>query len=515
MIVFEKWKSVLIGIIAVAAVTFALPNAIPLSGFFEDRRINLGLDLQGGSYLQLKVDIAAVIEERLGNMAEAIRTDMRKARIAIRDLDSDETTVRFLLRRDEDRNGADEVLTTLVGRDVEIVTSGLQYTISYTDEGLRQVALTTVDQAIEIVRNRIDETGTKEPVIQRQGQDRILIQLPGVDNPEDVKRLLGRTAKLGFQLVDIAADPVEVQASGRIPPGSELLPSLEEGGSPYLVKKEILISGDMLDDARPGFGQNNDPVVNFTLNAVGGARFGRVTGSNIGRPFAIVLDDKVVSAPVIQSQIFSNGQISGQFTIAETDELALLLRAGALPAPLTVLEERSVGPGLGSDSIEAGKIATVIGLVAVIAFIVASYGSFGVIATLALFFNIVLLVALLSLLNATLTLPGIAGIVLTMGMAVDANVLIFERIREELARGRTIAAAVNDGFRQATATIVDANLTTLFAALCLYFLGSGPIKGFSITLGIGVVTSMFTAVMVTRMLVTWWLNMRRPAELVL
>ncbi|MGC6485840.1 MAG: protein translocase subunit SecD [Candidatus Puniceispirillales bacterium] len=515
MIVFEKWKSALIGVIIVVAASLALPNVMPMGGFMEDRRINLGLDLQGGSYLQLKVDIDEVIEERLGNMAEAIRTEMRNARIAIRNLDSDAETASFTLRREDDRAGANEALSTLVGTDMTITTSGLDYQIAYTDEGLRQLALTTVDQAIEIVRNRIDETGTKEPIIQRQGADRILIQLPGVDNPEEVKRLLGRTAKLGFQLVDVSADPLEVQASGRVPPGSELLPALEEGAPPYLLKKRVLISGDMLDDARPGFGQNNDPVVNFTLNATGGARFGKITGQNIGRPFAIVLDGKVVSAPVIQGQIFSNGQISGRFTIAETDELSLLLRAGALPAPLTVLEERSVGPGLGSDSIEAGKVASMIGLIAVVAFIIASYGIFGVIATVALCVNIILLVAALSLLNATLTLPGIAGIVLTMGMAVDANVLIFERIREELARGRAIASAVNDGFRQATATIIDANLTTLFAALCLYFLGSGPIKGFSVTLGIGVITSMFTAVMVTRMLVSWYLNMRRPAKLVL
>lgn len=515
MIIFEKWKSALIGFVVVAAAIIALPNVAPIGGYLEDRRINLGLDLQGGSYLQLQVDIDSVIEERLGNLAEAIRTEMRGARVAIRDLDSDTTRVSFTLRRDDDRDKANTALSTLVGRDLLITPSGLNYSIAYTDEGLRQLAVTTVDQAIEIVRNRIDETGTKEPIIQRQGQDRILIQLPGVDNPEEVKRLLGRTAKLGFQLVDVSADPFEVQASGRVPPGSELLPSMDEEGPPYLVRKRVLISGDMLDDARPGFGQNNDPVVNFTLNATGGARFGKVTGQNIGRPFAIVLDGKVVSAPVIQAQIFSNGQISGRFSIAETDELALLLRAGALPAPLVVLEERSVGPGLGSDSIEAGKLATMIGLVAVVAFIIASYGSFGVIATVALMINIVLLVAALSLLNATLTLPGIAGIVLTMGMAVDANVLIFERIREELSRGRTIVSAVTDGFRQATSTIVDANLTTLFAALCLYFLGSGPIKGFSVTLGIGVITSMFSAVLVTRMFVAFWLNWRRPAKLVL
>ena len=515
MIIFEKWKSFSIGLVVLSALVTALPNIIPMQGFLDDRRINLGLDLQGGSYLQLKVDIDAVVEERLGNLAEAIRTEMRTARVTIRNLEADTSSVSFSLRREDDRSKAEQSLADLIGRDMQSENRGLEFTITYTDEGLRQLGLTTVDQAIEIVRNRIDESGTKEPIIQRQGQDRILIQLPGVDNPEEVKRLLGRTAKLGFQLVDVSADPLEVMASGRVPPGSELLPSMDPEGPPYLVKKRVLISGDMLDDARPAFGQNNDPVVNFTLNSTGGARFGKVTGQNIGRPFAIVLDGKVVSAPVIQAQIFSSGQISGRFSIAETDELALLLRAGALPAPLTVLEERSVGPGLGSDSIEAGKVASVIGLVSVIFFIVATYGVFGVIATLALIVNIILLVAALSMLNATLTLPGIAGIVLTMGMAVDANVLIFERIREELSRGRAIVSAVNDGFRQATSTIVDANLTTLFASMCLFFLGSGPIKGFSVTLGVGVLTSMFSAVLVTRMLMVFWLNWRRPAKLVL
>ena len=351
--------------------------------------------------------------------------------------------------------------------------------------------------------------------IRDRGSDRILIQLPGVDDPEAIKRLLGRTARLGFQLVDTSRSALEAQSSGRIPPGSEILPASDGSGELYLLRKRVLISGDMLDDARPGFGQNNDPVVNFTLNSTGGARFGKVTGQNIGRPFAIVLDDKVISAPVIRGQIFSNGQISGNFSIEETDELSLLLRAGALPAPLNVLEERSVGPGLGSDSIAAGKIAAVIGMIGVVIFVVASYGVYGVIATIALAFNMVMIIASLSLLQATLTLPGIAGIVLTMGMAVDANVLIFERIREELKKGRTTVKSVTAGFSQATTTIVDANLTTLFAVLFLYLLGSGPIKGFSVTLGLGVITSMFTAILVTRMMVSLWINFSRPKQLVL
>lgn len=519
MIVFEKWKIALISLVIAASALLAAPNVISSNdadgGILSSNRINLGLDLQGGSYLLLKVEMDDVLDERLSNIAETARADLRSAKIGIRNLRSDQTSVAFDLRNPDDRINAREIFVEITGQDMLVEDTANGFTASYTETGLTDLSVMTVNQAIEIVRTRIDETGTKEPIIQRQGKDRILVQLPGVDNPEDVKRLLGKTARLSFQLVDVTTTALEARASGRIPAGAEILESYDESGELYLVRKRVLISGDMLDDARPAFGQNNDPVVSFKLNPAGGARFGKVTGSNIGRPFAIVLDGKVVSAPVIRGQIFSEGQISGDFTIEESDELSLLLRAGALPAPLSVLEERSVGPGLGSDSIEAGKIASIIGLTAVIIFMVASYGQFGVIAVIALSINIIILVAALSALNATLTLPGIAGIVLTIGMAVDANVLIFERIREDLSRGRKIVSSVNSGFKQATATIVDANLTTLAAALFLYFLGSGPIKGFSVTLAIGVLTSMFTAVMVTRMLIVLWLNNRRPKTLVL
>lgn len=506
----------LVGLVFVTAAIFAFPNLFDEDqGFLPEYRINLGLDLQGGSYLLLSVDMDAVIEERLENTAEAIRTEMRQSRIGITGLEATTEAVMFNLRKADDTEAANQILATLVGNDIEIDRTENRFTLAFTSDGISRLTTATVGQAIEIVRNRIDETGTKEPIIQRQGSDRILIQLPGVDDPEAIKRLLGRTARLGFQLVDTSRSALEAQSSGRIPPGSEILPASDGSGELYLLRKRVLISGDMLDDARPGFGQNNDPVVNFTLNSTGGARFGKVTGQNIGRPFAIVLDDKVISAPVIRGQIFSNGQISGNFSIEETDELSLLLRAGALPAPLNVLEERSVGPGLGSDSIAAGKIAAVIGMIGVVIFVVASYGVYGVIATIALAFNMVMIIASLSLLQATLTLPGIAGIVLTMGMAVDANVLIFERIREELKKGRTTVKSVTAGFSQATTTIVDANMTTLFAVLFLYLLGSGPIKGFSVTLGLGVITSMFTAILVTRMMVSLWINFSRPKQLVL
>ena len=438
MIVFEKWKIALISMIVLASAVLASPNIIGNAddgpGPFGLSRINLGLDLQGGSYLLLKVELDEVIEERLSNSVEAIRSEMRGERIGLRNLTSDANSLSFDLRQLDDRPKARDVLGQILGQDLTITDTESGFSAAYSETGLQEIGRMTIEQAIEIVRSRIDETGTKEPIIQRQGQDRILIQLPGVDNPEDVKRLLGKTARLGFQMVDITTTALEAKASGRIPPGSEILESADGSDQLYLVRKRVLISGDMLDDARPAFGQNNEPVVSFQLNSTGGARFGKITGQNIGRPFAIVLDGKVVSAPVIRAQIFSEGQISGNFSVEESSELALLLRAGALPAPLSVLEERSVGPGLGSDSIEAGKIASIIGLIAVVIFMVASYGRFGVIAVMALSINIVLIIAALSTLGATLTLPGIAGIVLTIGMAVDANVLIFERIREELNR---------------------------------------------------------------------------------
>jgi preprotein translocase subunit SecD len=305
----------------------------------------------------------------------------------------------------------------------------------------------------------------------------------------------------------------EARNSGRVPPGSVLLESAEEGGQEYIVEKRVMVSGELLENASAGFDQNSRPAVNFQLNAEGARRFGRVTGENIGRPFAIVLDGKVVSAPVIQSQIFGSGQITGNFNVSETNELALILRAGALPAPLIILEERSVGPGLGADSIAAGQIAAMVGLALVIIYMVLSYGLFGVFADIALMVNIVLILGALSALQATLTLPGIAGIVLTMGMAVDANVLVFERIREELRGGRRVAQAIEAGYSRALSTIIDSNLTTLFAALFLFVFGSGPIKGFAVTLSLGIATSMFTALMVTRLLIVVWVNAKRPKKL--
>ena len=513
MIRIPSWHYGL-SILVVAVLGFlAIGNLMPRQ---SDSRfgINLGLDLQGGSYLLLEVDMDAVIEERVSSLAETIRVEMRDKRIGISNLESDATEVRFELREAIHFIEARDILNGLVTSDMVITPTDNRFVIGFDEAGLDRLTTLTVGQAIEIVRARVDETGTKEPIIQRQGYNRILLQLPGIDDPEQVKLLLGRTAKLGFQLVDISASAIDVRASGRVPPGSELLPSRDDPEVFYLLNKRVMVSGEMLEDARPGFdGNTNEPVVSFTLNATGAERFGRVTGQNIGRQFAIVLDDQVISAPVIRAQIFANGQISGDFSVEETNDLSLLLRSGALPAPLEVVEERSIGPGLGSDSIKAGEIAAMIGLIGVAIFMIINYGVVGVLAVIAIFANMLLLFGQLTILGATLTLPGIAGIVLTIGMAVDANIIIFERIKEELAAGRKLATAFKTGFNQATGTIIDANLTTLAAALCLFLIGSGPIKGFSVTISVGVISSMFSAILITRLLLALWINITKPRRL--
>ena len=512
MIRISPWLMALTLLVVVGFGALAVSNILPRDD--KSFGINLGLDLQGGSYLLLEVDMDAVVEERIANLGERIRTTMRDKRIGIRGLKTDAESAEFTLRDTSHFIEAREILNGLIASDMLITPDGDRFHVAFDAAGLARLTTATLGQAIEIVRARVDETGTKEPIIQRQGKTRILLQLPGIDNPEQVKALLGRTAKLGFQLVDISASPLDVRASGRVPPGSELLPARDEEGVFYLLNKRVIISGEMLEDARPSFdGTTNEPVVSFTLNPTGAERFGRITGQNLGRPFAIVLDDEVISAPTIRAQIFANGQISGGFSTAESNDLALLLRSGALPAPLDVVEERSVGPGLGSDSIKAGQVAAIIGLIGVAVFMVFNYGMVGVLAVVAIFANMLLLFGQLTILGATLTLPGIAGIVLTIGMAVDANIIIFERIREELAAGRKRITAFQTGFNQATSTIMDANLTTLAAAVFLYFLGSGPIKGFSVTISIGVISSMFSAILITRILLALWINYAQPRQL--
>lgn len=519
MLQFSPWKTTIVLLVCLLGLIYAGPNLMTadysrdVPNFAPGKKVSLGLDLQGGSYLLLKVELDVVIDERLESITAAVRQDLRKEKIGYKGLGVANGAVRLTIREAGDVGRARDILAALDPETVVEVDDAGNASIVLTEQAAIDARSAAVQQSIEIVRRRIDETGVREPTIQRQGDDRILLQLPGVDDPERIKALLGQTAKMTFRLVDITASLANALA-GRVPPGAQLLEAANPGPgeqSHYIVKRKVEVSGENLVDSQPTF-QDGQPVVSFRFDTVGSKRFGRTSTENVGRPFAIVLDNKVISAPVIREPILGGtGIISGSFTVASANDLALLLRAGALPAPLVVLEERTVGPGLGADSIEAGKIASVIGLVLVIGFMIVAYGLFGVFANIALFFNITLIIGALSALQATLTLPGIAGIVLTVGMAVDANVLIFERIREEILLGRSPMSAIDAGYKRALTTIIDSNLTTLFAAIFLYSFGSGPIKGFAVTLAIGILTSMFTAIMVTRLMVVVWLRRRRPS----
>jgi len=525
VVYFAKWKIALIFIVCGLGLLFALPNLLSpqqaerLPDWLPHKQINLGLDLQGGSHLLLEVETSTVIQERLEALVDSVRVDLRQARIRYKGLGVDGAGVSVTIM-DPDRVAEARELIRKIDPDTLIEgDDGGRLSLMLTEQAIRERESAAVDQSIEIIRRRIDETGVREPTIQRQGTDRILVQLPGVDDPERIKDLIGQTAKMTFHLVDDGSNAGDIR-DGRAPPGTMLLPSsddLDPSGRPrmLLVRKRVVVSGENLVDAQPTFdGRTNEPIVNFRFDTIGGKRFGNVTSKNVGRRLAIVLDDEVISAPRINEPILGgSGQISGRFSVSEAQDLALLLRAGALPAPLTILEERTVGPGLGADSIAAGKLASIVGLIAVAVFMVAAYGFFGVVADLSLIVNMVLIAGALSVLQATLTLPGIAGIVLTIGMAVDANVLIFEHIREEVRAGRTPISAIDAGFSRALTTIIDANLTTLIAAVLLYSFGSGPIRGFAVTLAIGIAASMFTAIMLTRLVIVTWLRRTKPQAL--
>jgi preprotein translocase subunit SecD len=517
---FPKWKIILVLLVTLAGFTWAAPSLLPRET--TDRMpswlqpVSLGLDLQGGSYLLLEVDTTYVVREHLTSLVESARVTLRKEKVKYADLGvmgKDGVKVRILDAADRERIRP-ELRKLDVDAAFDLADDGT-VTWRYDEQALRGRINQAVEQSLEIVRRRIDEMGTREPSIQRQGADRIVVQLPGVKDPDRIKALLGKTAKLTFHMVDDSATPEEAR-SGRLPPGSVVLPSAEnERGLPtaYVVKKKVEVGGDMLTDAQATF-QDGRPVVSFKFSAAGAKKFGDATKENVGRALAIVLDDKVISAPRVNEPILGgSGIISGGFSVQQAKDLSLLLRAGALPAPLNVLEERTVGPDLGADSIKAGAIASALGLVLVVIFMIVIYGTLGWLANVALVLNLVLLTALLAALGATLTLPGIAGVVLTMGMAVDANVLIYERMREEARAGRSLLSTVASGFDRAFATILDANLTHLIAAALLYAFGTGPIKGFAVTLGIGIATSLFTATTVTRMMVHLWIAVRRPKAL--
>ncbi|WP_062016792.1 protein translocase subunit SecD [Aureimonas sp. AU4] len=534
MLYFARWKTILIWLAVLAGILFALPNVLTdsqrasLPRFMPDRPMTLGLDLQGGSYVLLEVDRASLVNDRLQSLRDDVQVSLRNANVGFNSVTEQNGGIQFTLR---DPTQAEAARTALQGLTSPISTSLLAggsvtetelaeiqpntFRLTLTDAGVNYRLSTAVSQSIEVVRRRVDELGTTEPVIQRQGLDRIMVQVPGLQDPARLKNLLNQTARLTFRLVDVNNSAQAVAAGQQpAPAGSELLQTTDNPPAPILVQRQVMIAGDNLTDAQAGFDQQtNQPVVNIRFDSRGAQRFGEVTRDNVNRPFAIVLDDKVLSAPNIREPILGGqAQISGNFTVQTANDLAVLLRAGALPATLDIIEERTVGPGLGADSVAAGQNAGIIGGVFVIAFMLIAYGFLGVIANIALIVNVILLVAVLSVLGSTLTLPGIAGIVLTMGMAVDSNVLIYERILEERRQGRSVVQSIDAGFHKALGTIMDANITTLIAAAVLFFLGSGPVRGFAVTLALGIFTTIFTALTLTRWMVAFWVRRRRPKE---
>lgn len=510
MLQIPRWKQILIVAVCAWSLLYAMPNLWGgawmrenLPAWMPGKTVNLGLDLRGGAHLLYEVDVNSVFAERANMMVADLRTELRKANIGYTRIGVFENGVRVTLRNEADGETARKILRT-GDPNVTVTTNGAIIDAKPNDTALKQVYDQTIAQSIEIVRRRVDELGTTEPMIARQGNNRILIQAPGA-NAQQLKAIIGTTAKLNFHLV---VAPTEDNRRNLL-----TLPMEEDEFQNLTVEKRPVISGDMLDNAQPGF-NNGEPIITFRLNNVGARRFCDITRKHTGEPFAIVLDEKILSAPRINEAICGgSGQISGAFTVQSASNLAMLLRSGALPAPMNVVEERTVGPSLGADSVGAGKTASIFGLIFVLTFMFISYGFFGILANVALLINIIMIFAILSCLQATLTMPGIAGIVLTMGMAVDANVLIFERIREEHDSGRSVYSAIDTGYKQAQATITDSNLTGLIAALILFMFGTGTIKGFAITLGVGILTSMFTAVLVTRLLVVWWLRWAKPKDI--
>ncbi|MEM7301053.1 MAG: protein translocase subunit SecD [Pseudomonadota bacterium] len=533
MLHFTAWKTTLILLAVMIGAFFAQPNLYTdealesFPDFIPSSKMNLGLDLQGGVHLQVKVERDGIIKERVQTVRSDIRRLLREDRIGYTGLSARGTTVQVRIRDAAQIDAAKaklEEITRPVSNNFlggESITelefeepeAGL-FRYSLTDEGIANRLASAVSQSIEVIRNRVDELGTTEPNIQRQGEDRIIVQVPGFNDPERLKGIIGTTAQLNFHEVDLTMSATDALA-GRPPVGSEVMMSTDPEPRPLLIKSIPVCKGEDLEDAQPGFDQQtNEPIVTFRFNTKGARCFGNYSSANVGRPFAIVLDNEVISDPVIRQPILGgNGQISGSFTPESANDLAILMRAGALPADITFVEERTVGPSLGQDAIEAGGISAILAGVLVLVFMILAYGVLGIIANLALIANMILIIGALSALGATLTLPGIAGIVLTMGMAVDANVLIFERIREERRAGRSLIQSFDIGFKQALATILDANITTLIAAVILFYLGSGPIRGFAVTLAIGILTSVFTAFTLTRLMVSLWIRNARPTEL--
>lgn len=533
MLYFSPWKTFSIWFVVFIGIVFTLPNMLPqsvldaLPDWAPKHGMTLGLDLQGGSHILLQVDRQDLIDERLQATRDDIRTMLRDAKIGYTGLSGTGRSVQVRIR---EANEVDQAKTALASL-TQPVSSGVFGTgstteleldepepgllrFTFTEEGVTYRTSSAVTQSIEVIGRRVNELGTTEPIIQRQGVDRILVQVPGLQDPQRLKDILGQTAKLTFQMVDQTM-PVQEAIEGRPPAGSTVLYSMDDPPVPYLIESRVIVSGENLVDAQATFDQRtSEAVVSFRFDAKGAQRFGQATQQNVGKLFAIILDNQVISAPQIREPILGGtGQISGSFTAESANDLAVLLRAGALPADLTIVEERTVGPSLGADSIDAGKFASLIAGILVVGFMLVAYGTLGLIANIALVANVALIIAILSILGATLTMPGIAGIVLTVGMAVDSNVIIYERVREERRLGRSLVQSLDSGFSKALATIVDANFTTFIAAVILFYLGSGPVRGFAVTLAIGIVTTVFTAFTLTRWLIAVWLKRTKPKEL--
>jgi preprotein translocase subunit SecD len=527
MLYFTRWKATAILLTAFIVCACAIPNFFSTKTVdswpkWAQRHVVLGLDLQGGSHILLEVDANAVRKEKLESLRDDVRRVLRDARVGytglavrgngvevhLREGTNEEQVLTKLQELSQPLGG---ILGTTGQRSLDISNDGSLVRLTLTDPAIVERVRQAVEQSIQIIERRVNELGTVEPLIQRQGTDRVLVQVPGLQDPTRLKELLGKTAKLDFRMVDTNAS-VEQAVQGRAPAEDDLLYSSTAPKTPYLIEKRVLVSGGDLTDAQPGFDQRtSEPIVSFRFDTSGARKFATATQENVGKPFAIVLDNEVISAPVIREPILGgSGQISGNFTVQGANDLAILLRAGALPAPLTIIEERTVGPGLGQDSIEKGKLSSYVGAAMVIVFMMATYGLFGLFANLAVAINVAMIFGVLSLLNATLTLPGIAGIVLTVGIAVDSNVLIYERIREEVRAGRTPINAIDAGFTRALATILDSNITTFIAAAVLFYIGTGPVRGFAVTLGIGIITTVFTAFTMTRLIVATWVRWKRP-----
>jgi len=528
MLDFPRWKVWLIGIVIAIGVLLSIPTLIaksPLAGqwpkWLPDYTISWGLDLAGGSHLLMEADTPDLQKQRLQGMQDSVETELRHdPAIQFGDMSTAGGKLSFLVRDPTQVDATVERMRNLTkpvaltgNRDWDVqVVDSTRVVLSPTASGTADAMKQAMSVARDVVRRRIDPTGTKEITVQTEGNNRVLVEVPGVENPEALKKLIGQTARLEFKLVDLSANPADVKA-GRAPPGSEVLP-MADGTGAIAVKRRVMVSGDQISKAQQSFDENGRPDIALTFDSAGARRFGRATQENVGKPFAIILDGKVLSYPVIEGPILGgSASINGNFTVQSANDLAVSLNSGKLPVKLNFIEERTISAELGKDSIHKGAIASVVSVIAVIIFMLVTYGRFGVYATIALIVNAFLILGIMALFNATLTLPGIAGFILTIGAAVDANVLINERIREEIRRGRRLIDAVETGYHEAFRAIFDANVTHVISASIMAYFGSGPVRGFAVVLLIGVVTSVFTAVYFTRMLVALWIRRARPREL--